>query len=152
VGGKKAEDTNPIFDMARAGGLDLGNGLIRHRQHALRGPAEPGGGWFLMGEDDRWSWTVILFLFSILSRSRRAFGYLGGADCTVMTRFLKTKNARVEVDHARKPTSRSPTWARGSPPTDFLVFSFSFYFSFLFSIHSGKYICMGTSRGRNEHE
>jgi hypothetical protein len=34
----------------------------------------------------------------------------------------------------------------------FSSFFFSFYFSFLFSIHSGKYICMGTSRGRNEHE
>jgi hypothetical protein len=43
VGGKMTEDTNPNFDMARAGRLDLGNGLIRHRQLAPRGPAEPGG-------------------------------------------------------------------------------------------------------------
>lgn len=43
----------------------------------------------------------------------------------------QNKNARVEVDHARKPTPRSPTWARGSPPTDFLFFSL-FIFLFFF--------------------
>ncbi|KAK3301143.1 uncharacterized protein B0H64DRAFT_32023 [Chaetomium fimeti] len=60
----------------------------------------------------------------------------------------QNKKARVEVSHAQKPASCSPALARGSP-SDFLLL-FSFFF-FPFSIHSGKYICMGTSRGRNEH-